>query len=95
MVACLKATAEACFPQLLPVEALGIFYDGVLVFAHPHQLRRPRTLVLQAPFQHNPRAVLRLCTVAGGRPLTLVGKIGRRLGKVVLGEVLQLTTTWI
>jgi hypothetical protein len=66
MVACLQATAEACFPQLLPA-VLGIFYDAnvgevgghrVLVFAHPRQLRHPRTLILQPPFRLNPREVL-------------------------------------
>jgi hypothetical protein len=66
MVACLQATAEACFPQLLPA-ALGIFCDasagkvggqGILMFAHDNQLRRPHMLVLQPPFCLNPRAVL-------------------------------------
>jgi hypothetical protein len=54
MVACLQATAEACFPQLLPA-ALGIFCDadvgevggqGVLVLAHDSQLCRPCTPVV-------------------------------------------------
>jgi hypothetical protein len=67
MVACLQATAEACFPHLFQAAALGIFCDagvgevggqGVLVLAHGSQLRRPCTLVLQAPFRLNPRTVL-------------------------------------
>jgi hypothetical protein len=67
MVACLQATAEACFPHLFQAAALGIFCDagvgevggqGVLVLAHGSQLRFPCTLVLQPPFRLNPHAVL-------------------------------------